>query len=990
MLTVAKIHSEAKQARSKSSAGYLHYLGAAAARERGFEAYARGPGSGPAPFWIGRGPELLGLGDLAEREHVERLARGLHPITGEALVKGAGREHVMGVDMTFSAPKDFSAIFAGADEPTRGKLLAAMREATAATMEHAEAVAVTRHGQGGLDKRLARATASAAYTHFANRANEPQLHQHVLALNLGLREDGTWSSLEQRGVFERKLALGALWRADLACRVRDLGFEVEPDGPYFKIRGVEDFQREAMSSRTREIDESLRASGESGSAARRKAALTTRAGKSEPPLPELLASFRKLADGLGLTAQAVAAMRAPGREQVPFELDRAAVLAELMESKSCAASFDALSLICEKAMGRWSAAQCLAELEAFMRSEGIVHLGQTEQLAEVFTSKATQDLERGISERISEGRLDAAHAIPRALVSAEFDALESQLSEKLGAPVSLAQQRDAAMAIACEHGDCKLIEGWAGSGKTTLLRATAKAWAAAGLTVTGCCQSASAAQNLAREADIPSRTIASLLLSLESGKTKLSAKSVLVLDEAGLVGSREFGLLQDAARRAGAKMVCVGDAKQLQPIAAGGIFGALCRIHGKAEISNIQRQRTDVEPMLAWLDGQARTGRAVGPARVATIRELPADVQVEAIEAVCASDAKLSRAFSRWRDRYDHQWMRQVVESFAKGDAREALDAMDARGRLRLTSGRDQLLGELISAWSSDRAPISAKLMVAATRADVSELNAMARASRVDAGSIDDSVAMDLPIKHRDGAADIRRMSPGDRIAFTKNDRALGVANGVAGTLADIERREFGAVLRVELDEPNARGETTVRVPASFGFFDLAYATTGQKAQGRTVDSCHVLATRSDRHWIYVAASRARFATTLYVDVEALRPLDAESHQAQEQEAEQMTRDEAIETLAASMSRERPKATTLELGGMSIGPEIDVADISRAAPAAPDISLDAQKGRETERASAMGSIAVSAKNLVARLARAFHAHRARTRGLDTEPRQRAR
>jgi len=986
MLTVAKIHSEAKQARGKSAAGYLHYLGAPAARERGFEAYARGPGDGPAPFWIGAAPAALGLAEIAERGHVERMAKGLHPITGEPLVKGAGRLHVMGVDMTFSAPKDFSAVFAGADDATRAKLLEAMREATVATMAHAEAVAVTRHGQGGLDKRPARAIAAAAYTHFASRALEPQLHQHVLALNLGLREDGSWSALEQRGVFERKLSLGALWRADLAMRVQALGFEVEPDGPYFNIRGVQARQREALSSRSREIDEALRAAGEAGSAARRAAALSTRAGKAEPPLPELLSDFRALADGLGLTASAVAAMRRPAMEREPFAIDREALLAELMEAKSCATSFDALELICGQAMGKWSAAECLAELDAFMRSDGVVHLGLSDQLAPVFTSKATQDLERRISERIAASKLDSTHAISRELVAEQFGALEAELSAKIGAPVSLSQQREAAFAIACEPGGCKLVEGWAGSGKTTLLRATAKAWAAGGLAVVGCCQSASAAQNLAREAEIPSRTIASLLLALQSGKASLSAKSVLVLDEAGLVGSREFGLLQEAAERAGAKMVCVGDGKQLQPIAAGGIFGALCRIHGKAEVSKIQRQRTDVEPMLAWLDGPARAGGLVEGARVSAIRRLAPDAQVEAIESLCAAEPKLARAFDRWRERYDHEWMRGVVERFAKGDALEALREIDRRGRLRLGAGREASIAELISAWERDRVPVEGKLMVAAKRVDVAELNELARASRVRSGAIDDALGMDFPIKHRDGAAGVRRMSPGDRIAFAKNDRALGVANGVAGTLADIERREFGAVLRVELDEPNARGETTVRVPASFGFFDLAYATTGTKAQGRTVDSCHVLAGRSDRHWIYVAASRARFATTLYVDAEALRPLDPEAHH--EQELPPLTREEAIETLAASMSRERLKETTLELEQLGAQAEQGI-EIGATIEAAADIGRSAEPGHG-RRSGPADRLSTAAKDLVARLARAFHAHRSRGREPGLEPRQRSR
>lgn len=984
MLTVAKIHSEAKQARGRSSAGYLHYLGAAAAREKGFEAYARGAGEGPAPFWLGGAPAALGLGQDAELEHVERMARGQHPLTGEPLLRGAGRHHVTGVDMTFSAPKDFSIVYAAADDAMRKELLGALRGATAAAMSHAEATAVTRHRAGGAEKRRARAIAAAAHIHFASRALDPQLHVHVLALNLGQREDGSWSSLEQRGVFERKLSIGALWRTELARRVADLGFEVEPDGPYFKIRGVEDWQREAASTRTREIDELLRERGEAGPAARRAASLASRKAKAEPPLPELLAGFRKLACELGLSPESVAAMRAGPRPMEPLAIDREALVAELMESKSCATGSGLLAAVCEKGMGRWSAEQCLAEAAEIMRSEGVVRLGASELLDEVFSSKATRDMERAISERVEAGRLDASLAIPRALVDAEFDALEEELSATIGAPCSLSQQREATAAIACEPGSCQLVEGWAGSGKTTMLRAAARAWSAAGVSVVGCCQSASAAQSLSREAGIPSRTIASLLLALQSGKATLSARTVVVLDEAGLVGSREFGLLQDAAIAAGAKMVCVGDAKQLQPVAAGGIFGALCRLHGRAEVSQIQRQRTDAGPMLDWLDERARRG-LFEPERAAALRALPPDAQAAAIEAACAADIKLGRAFGRWRDRYDHKWMRSVVERFAKGEAGEALRAMDERGRVQLAPDREAALGGLISAWAEDRAGVADKLIVAATRADVAELNARARARLAADGAIEDARGAEFDIKRRDGSQASIRMAPGDRVAFTKNDRSLGVSNGSSGTLADIERREFGLVLRVALDEPNHRGESEVRVPASFGCFDLGYATTGQKAQGRTVDSCHVLAGRGDRHWIYVAASRSRFATTLHVDAEALEPLDPESHQA---ERPGLGRDEALDALAASMSRDRPKATTLDF---------DAAEISRPRPvelaAAPAATSDISRGAAPCERAALGT-AKTAADLLAdaarKLGRAFAAYRSRGRLAADEPIQRPR
>lgn len=829
MLSIAKINSARNQAvHAPGSKSYLHYLGEPTTRRQAeFDDYARGKENapGPPPFWACKGPALLGLDAIAEAEHVERLAKGLHPVTGKPLVKGAGDGHVMGLDMTFSAPKDFSCVFAGSDGPTQAALIDALQQSAKAALGYAEQAAVTRHGRGGRTKQIAEAAIAACYTHFASRALDPQLHVHSFLFNLGKRrESGEWSALEHRPQFERKMATGILFRAELARRLADLGFAVEPAGPYFTLRGITEEQRLALSGRSREIAEHMRKAGvQSGADAALKgvAALNTRSGKSEPPLPELLQLFEAKAAALGIDPAHVASMRSlPKPEPEPFAIDHAALLAELTESQSCATAEEALALICEKAMGRWSAAECLAELGRFLGHERVVHLGRTEHLTEVFTSQAQRDLEAEASARVEAGAASKAHRVAERLVSKEFDAMEADLSKKLGVRVSLSQQREAALYAACTTGDHAFVEGWAGTGKTTMLKGLGGAWRMAGLSVLGCCQSAAASQNLARETGIPSRTIASLMLSLRNGKAHLHSKSVVVLDEAGMVGSREFSELQAQAVAAGAKLVCVGDPKQLQPIEAGGIFRSLMRKHGKAEISAIQRQRTDFEPLLAFLESKAARGGALTREKSAALRALPETARAEALEAICAQDEKLARAFARWRSRFDHQWMREAVEKFATGEAKAALEMFDAKGRLRIAAGPEAAMADLISDWAKDKTPLAKKAIVAATRAEAAELNRMARDMLISQGLVNDALGIDVEIVRRDETTATRRFAPGDRILFTQNDRELGVANGVAGTVREASRRAVGACLKVQLDSPNERGESIVDIPASFARFD--------------------------------------------------------------------------------------------------------------------------------------------------------------------------
>lgn len=927
ILSITKINSAANQAKkSPHGRGYLAYLGGptSTTRQRGdFDDYARGrDGSGPVPFWTCEGAALLGLAGEAEAEHVERLAKGFHPIKGGALVKGAGDGHVMGLDMTFSAPKDVSAIFAGADQATRDAIVGCLHEAAKAALAHAEANTVTRHGHAGRTKQAAEATVAACYTHFSSRAvgalvGDPQLHVHAFLFNVAKRRGSPeWSATEPRVQFERKMATGALFRVELASKMRALGFAVEPAGPYFTIKGIDEGQRKALSRRSTQIADYLRESGmpgAEGAAAHSIAAMNTREAKAEPPLPELLAEFERMAGDLGITPASVAEMRlhSPSPSEppaAPFAIDREDLLAALVAKQSCATAQEALALICERAMGRWNAAECLRELDEFLESENVVSLGHTEHLTRIFTSRATVDLEARISEAVALGAADEAHRVPAALVDAEFDRLEADLRAKLGVPVSLGQQREAALHVASQTGRHAFVEGWAGTGKTTMMRALGAAYRAAGFEVVGCCQSAAASLNLARETGIPSRTVASLLLAVRNGKAQLGPKTILALDEAGMVGSREFALLQEVALAAGSKLVAVGDPKQLQPIEAGGIFRSLVERHGKGEISAIQRQRTDAEPLLAWLEERGSLSRA----RAAALRHAPEDARLPAIEALCAQDAKLARGFNRWRARFDHKWMREAVEMFATGNASEALEMLDERGRLRLVAGHTATVAALMAEWSADKTSTASKTMIAGTRAEVAELNARARAGLVAEGMIDDARGIDVEIVHRDESTDTRRFAPGDRIVFTKNDKTLGVSNGVAGTVADIERREFATLLVVELDEANHRGETTARIPASFGRFDHAWCLTNHKSQGRTFDSAYVLANpaMADREWTYVAASRSRFATTIYANLASLTPVDPDRHGSLTEPT--LTRQAAIDALASSMTRSRAKGTTLD------------------------------------------------------------------------------
>ena len=135
------------------------------------------------------------------------------------------------------------------------------------------------------------------------------------------------------------------------------------------------------------------------------------------------------------------------------------------------------------------------------------------------------------------------------------------------------------------------IVGIAGAGKSTALDAARRAWQLAGHRVVGAALAGKAAEGLERSAGIPSRTLASWQLAWSKERDELRAGDVFVLDEAGMVASRQMAELVATIDRAGAKLVLVGDAAQLQPIEAGAAFRAIVERIGAAELSEVRRQR---------------------------------------------------------------------------------------------------------------------------------------------------------------------------------------------------------------------------------------------------------------------------------------------------------------------------------------------------------------------------------------------------------------
>src|SRR5471032_2008927 len=174
--------------------------------------------------WMGRGAEELGLDGAVDRNEFQL---GLAGYVAGHQVQNAGRENrQMGWDLTYSAPKSVSIVWAGAGGLHRQEIELAHQKAVDTAFGYLEANTVTRRGKGGYIHE-ATGLVAARFNHYTSRAGDPQLHSHVVVSNFSVRADGTVGTIDSRTFYEHRMAAGTLYQVELAWEMKKLGYEIE-------------------------------------------------------------------------------------------------------------------------------------------------------------------------------------------------------------------------------------------------------------------------------------------------------------------------------------------------------------------------------------------------------------------------------------------------------------------------------------------------------------------------------------------------------------------------------------------------------------------------------------------------------------------------------------------------------------------------------------------------------------------------------------------
>lgn len=255
-------------------------------------------------YWFGDGAQYLGLSGKVDPKALHSLFSGLSPDGQTALVQNAlAPDRQSGIDLTFSDPKAVSSLYATLP-PEQGALIQQCRqEALEYTLRTIEARAgYTRRGKGGANMERA-ALVFAVFHHATSRALDPQLHTHVVLINLGVRPDGTTGYVVTRPIFQMKKILGAIYQTQLAFNLRRrLGLVIEPEKVGFHIKGVPRELCARFSKRAQEIKAELKRCGRSDAVTAKLVTLKTRPQKVSIPFPELRARWQVEALSVGWSA----------------------------------------------------------------------------------------------------------------------------------------------------------------------------------------------------------------------------------------------------------------------------------------------------------------------------------------------------------------------------------------------------------------------------------------------------------------------------------------------------------------------------------------------------------------------------------------------------------------------------------------------------------------------------------------------------------------
>jgi len=810
--------------------------------------------SGGGGVWWSSGETVVRHGAAIDAASFRDLCAGIHPGTGKPLVRGAGPGHWAGVDCTMTPGKSVSVLWMAGTPEQRAAIEAAHQAAVERALGFvvAEGLVTVRTGAGGTEQHRPRDLIVGRFDHYTTREGDPNLHTHCVLINVagtpenagaGRYKSRTHLTIEPDRLYAAQLGVGAAYRAALAEGLRErFGLQYREAGRgQWEVAGLPETLLAAFSKRSEQI---LAYAGAGASSAQREiAALATRRGKDELPTGlELEARWREELAACAIdpwlaarhperdSALAMAAERDPGREvpfdppEIPGDGPVARAASALFRHESVLARKDLLQRALEIAgvagLGVDAVQTELARLERDGTLLPLADAAMVPGASACWTSPSIAACEAAML-RAADRPLERTWITPEAVEDALAHA--PHLSSEQGEAVRHAAGRDGVA----------LLQAGAGTGKTTTAAALVAAARSSGLRVIGLAPSWVAADELGRSTGIPAQAIArwrhdltratgpGTTHSLDSPAT-LDADTVVLVDEAGMVATRDLEAVLSAARSAGAKVVLIGDRRQLASVGGASALRAVADVVGRSAVLEQVRRQTV-------------------------------------------------------------EWQRAASVLMARGEVEAALRAYAGRDRVELVAGAEVAQARVLAVWSEQRAAHGEDVLIVTRRnADAAALNIRARAVLRTEGRLGPDVVT-LPARDRDDRPVPLALAVGDALRFGESLPHLGLRNGNRARVEAITAEpERGTRLHLALEDGRvfeAAWSDLAQQPR-FGRkrppprIVHAYAGTAYAAQGRTSSAAVMyVGAATDAREIYVGLTRHRHEARVVVERDRLDAL---------------------------------------------------------------------------------------------------------------------
>ena len=757
---------------------------------------------------------LFGLEDGAKVDAGEfrRLYNGFSPDGSGKLVQRAGNpERSPGVDLTFSVDKSVSALWAIAQPDMRERIEAIAVAAARAALEDTvlKYCSYTRVGKNGVTRPVEAELMGATFVHGTSRENDPQLHVHCTIFNLArTREDGKWRAHHQYPVYSWKKAAGALFRANLAWDLQqNLGLRMQQYGPnreFTRIDGMPEDLQAFWSKRRKAI---VARAGELGipslGNASRMAGVNklTRAGKSHDNDPEVRhRRWREEAEGFSEREALIAAVaghkvevsRETIREltarldDLPAHLAREEAIFRRPDMVEAAANAAAGS------MGREAVGTAIDRLRRNPEIERLEPKKPTaESLAgmvhtEVYSTRHNLGLEQAVKDMAASMAADSGHGL-------SAQAVEDKVQTLLDRGYPLSQEQSLAIRHASvKGGRVAVIEGAAGSGKTTTLRPITDLHREHGYEIVPTAVAWRTAVALGDDCEARPYCVDKLLKLAAKGQVEIGRKTLIVVDEAGMLSTRQAHHILQLSQRHGAKVVFAGDTRQQQPVEAGPGLRLIRDVAGSVRVDRIRRQKADLEDVLIHVQG-----------------ETPEQARFRAgLTNPQERDAILAEYEAMDRKPVFTPWQVAVSEALRDGDAAQAIEAWRLRGRFHLCHDEEKTLTRLVDDWTRHvrTEPDKSTVVLARTRAEARALSWLMRqrvlGARTDIKRTVIEVSRDL-----DGrVTEPLEIAVGDRIRIGATQWEKQLFNGTVVTVEDLEVRRAEGRAAGQGDRDGERG----------------------------------------------------------------------------------------------------------------------------------------------------------------------------------------